>query len=178
MKLCVSSGRDFAEASVQIYLSESFLHPPSFLFNFTLKRSPASENAFQLNNWWILITSQRGLDSLSLPLPAKSHLLWEKFSSFYRPLNPSKLLIDFPMNPLAFTVRVTPEVNQSVGWESFSLRATWEVNCLFLDWISHDARRLRREIVPPAREKLSPSIELRKSFSEKCEWAEMRENLN
>lgn len=63
VKLCVRSER-LAEASVQIYLSESFLHPPSFLFNFTLKRSPASENAFQLNNWWILITSQRGLDSL------------------------------------------------------------------------------------------------------------------
>lgn len=63
VKLCVRSER-LAEASVQIYLSESFLHPPSFLFNFTLKRSPASKNAFQLNNWWILITSQRGLDSL------------------------------------------------------------------------------------------------------------------
>lgn len=173
VKLCVRSER-LAEASVQIYLSESFLHPPSFLFNFTLKRSPASENAFQLNNWWILITSQRGLDSL----PSQPKVICcGNFSSFFRLLNPLKLLIDFPMNPLAFTVRVTPvEVNQSVEWETFSLASTWEVNSFFLDSISHDARRssLTRKS-SPRREKLSPRIELRKSFSGKWERAEMRE---
>lgn len=138
VKLCVISERP-PEATVRIYLSESFLQSSSFLFNFPLKRSPAS--AFQLNNWWILITSQCGLDSL----PAKSHLLWE-FSSFYRLLNPLKLLIDFPMNPLAFTARVSSvEVNQSVEWETFSLSSTWEVNCFFLYWLSYDARRLWRK---------------------------------
>lgn len=141
VKLCVRAKRP-PKASVWIYLSESFLQSPSFLFNFPLKRSSASESAFQLNNWWILITSQRGLDS-----PQPKVICCGNFSSPHRLLNPLKLL----MNPLAFTVRVSSvEVNQPVEWETFSLSSTWEVNCFFLYWLSHDARILWRKSFPPS----------------------------